>query len=251
MNFNRSHIWHCTGAIATATVVTGTFVMMSAPSTQAQDNLTTQPRIQISPQALSEIREAPFSELFDIGDSEAFAVKDQDYNAAQPAIGFFSLWGDVPSREALGVAVKYCFEDTSLARANAELVEMKLMDGETELVTIDQVTVSRAAYLNEVQPPRQSNVHTSFYYDPWYDPFYYSPFRLGVTVAPPVYTPGVNCSAGAALFDLTPVQDEIAALPEQTLNVRLLFSNGATEYWRLGGGTVSELKQLPTIAAMQ
>ena len=225
--------------------------MMSASSTWAQDNLTVGSRIQISPQALSEIREAPFSELFDIGEEEAFAVKDQDYNPAQPDIGFFSLWGDVPSREALGVAVKYCFEDTSLARANAELVELKLMDGDTELVSINQVTVSRASYLNEVQPPSRSNVHTSLYYDPWYDPFYYSPFRIGVTVAPPVYTPGVNCSAGAALFDLTPVQEEIAALPEQTLNVRLLFSNGVTEYWRLGGGTVSELKRLPTISAIQ
>jgi hypothetical protein len=31
--------------------------------------------------------------------------------------------------------------------------------------------------------------------------------------------------------------------------VRLLFSNGITEYWELGGGTVRELKRLPTIAA--
>jgi len=208
-----------------------------------------EPLLSISPQALAEIREAPFSELFDIGESVAFAVKDQDYNAAQPDIGFFSLWGDVPARDALGVAVKYCFEDLSLAAAEAELVEMKLLDGDTELVTIDQVRASQAAYRNQVQAPRQSNVYTSFYYDPWYDPFYYSPFRIGVTTAAPTYIPGVDCSTGTTLFDLTPVQAELAALPEQTLQVRLLFSNGSTEYWELGGGTVRELKRLPTIAA--
>ncbi|MEM9120126.1 MAG: hypothetical protein AAGD09_19905 [Cyanobacteria bacterium P01_F01_bin.56] len=249
MNSTSLPVWRSTGAIATITL--STLVGMSAPSALAQNNSTVAPRLQISPQALSEIREAPFSELFDIGDGEAYAIKDQDYNPAQPDIGFFSLWGDVPAKEKLGVAVRYCFGDTSLARAGAELVEMKLMDGDTELVTIDQVIVSRASYLNEVQPPRQSNVHASFYYDPWYDPFYYSPFRIGISAAPPTYIPGVDCSAGAALFDLTPVESAIAALPEQTLQVRLLFSNGSTEYWHLGGGTVSELKSLPTISAVE
>jgi hypothetical protein len=238
------------GAIATLTALTGSSPLTPtlAGVAQSSPGLTS---VDIPPSVLAEIREAPFSELFTVAEGKGYAVKDQDYNSAEPDIGFFSLWANVPEEERLGVAVKYCFEDTDLARADAELVEMQLLDGDTELVTIDQVVEARPSYLNEVRPPSSSPVRTSFYYDPFYDPFYYSPFSFGVSYAPSTYIAGVECSMGLALFDLTPVQAELAALPDKTLRVRLLFSNGATEYWGLGAGTVSALKELPTIAALQ
>jgi hypothetical protein len=40
----------------------------------------------------------------------------------------------------------------------------------------------------------------------------------------------------------------MAGLPETTLQARLLFSNGITHNWQLGGGTVRELKKLPSFA---
>ncbi len=235
--------------LAVATTVVMPFI--SAPASLAQSTSPSEPRIQISPAALAEIREAPFSEVFDIGDARAFAIKDQDYNPSEPDIGFFSLWADVPELDRFALVVKYCFDDTSLAQANAELVSVTLSDGDTQLVTIDQVIESRPSYLNEVRPPRRSNVSTSFYYNPFYDPYYYSPFRFGLSYAPPTYIPGVECSMGLAFFDLMPVQDEIATLPDTTLNARLLFSDGKTENWRLGSGTVRALKTLPTLAPLQ
>ncbi|MGF1458446.1 MAG: hypothetical protein ACFBSG_05405 [Leptolyngbyaceae cyanobacterium] len=238
------------GLAATA-IAASTVAVVTQTDAIAQSDSTEGSQLKISPAALAEIREAPFSELFIIGDNAAYAVKDQDYNPAEPDLGLFTLWGNVPARDALGVAVKYCFEDTQLAAAGAELVEMQLMDGDATLATIDEVVTSRASYLNEIRPPRVSNVSSSFYFDPFYDPFYYSPFSVGFSYAPPSYIPGVECSTGTVLFDLTPVQAEIAALPEQTLKVRLLFNNGQTEFWQLGGQTVRELKRLPTIESQQ
>ena len=228
---------------ATAMVAGGALSVnaQSAPGSSAT-------RVNISPAALAEIREAPFSQVFDIGDGEAFAVKDQDYKASEPDIGVFTLWAEVPELDRLGLVVKYCLEDTRIANANAELVEVTLSDGGRELVTIDDVVESRPAYLNQVRAPQQSNVSTSFYYNPFYDPFYYSPFRVGLSYSPPTYIPGVDCSTGLAFFDLQPVQAEMANLPETTLQARLLFSNGMTHNWQLGGGTVRELKTLPSFS---
>ncbi|MEO1070324.1 MAG: hypothetical protein AAFW95_14630, partial [Cyanobacteria bacterium J06638_6] len=73
-------------------------------------------RTNIPASVLAEIREAPFSQIFDLGDSRAFAIKDQDYKASEPDIGVFSLWADVPELDRLALAVKYCLEDTSIAR---------------------------------------------------------------------------------------------------------------------------------------
>lgn len=240
------------GAIATIAVTMAAGGLISGlPGFAQNDNTDSEFTVEILPSVLAEIREAPFSTLFTVADGEGYAVKDRDYAASEPYIGFFSLWANVPEDDLLGVAMRYCFEDTSLARANAQLVQMTLYDGDTELVTIDQVVKTEPAELNEIRPPRHSNVTTSLYYDPFYDPFYYSPFSFGVAYAPSTYIPGVECSEGSAIFNLKPVQAEIVSLPEKTLRVRLLFSNGATEYWRLGGGTVRELKKLPSLAAIQ
>lgn len=243
-------------AIGGATLPTlASLAQTPEPDLAPEADLTPEPdpdfSVEVLPAVLAEIREAPFSELFTVADGEGYAVKDQDYLSSEPYMGFFSLWANVPDQDLLGVAVRYCFEDTDLAQANAELVQMTLSDGDTPLVTIDQVVKTEAAELNEIRPPRQTNVTTSFYYDPFYDPFYYSPFSFGVSYAPSTYIPGVECSEGSALFNLAPVQAELVNLPDKTLQVRLLFSNGATEYWQLGKGTVSEMKNLPSLAAIQ
>jgi hypothetical protein len=234
-------------AIATASITVGVCSLTAVLPGVAQDE-TPEFTVDVLPSVLAEIREAPFSELFTVADGKGYAVKDQDYLASEPYMGFFSLWANVPEDALFGVAVRYCFEETELARADAELVQMTLAEGDTTLVTIDTVVSTEPAALNEIRPPRQSNVSTQFYYDPFYDPFYYSPFSFGVSYSPSTYIPGVECSEGSAIFDLDPVRTELATLPDETLQVRLLFSNGATEYWQLGGGTVRELKNLPALA---
>lgn len=216
---------------------------------QAQPNTASEMNISIPPEVLATIREGPFSQVFPLADGQAYVVKDKDYNPAEPNIGVFSLWADVPVWERLQLVIKYCVPDTSLANASASLVNLTLMDGEVSLVTIDELIEASDAQLNEIRPPRTSNVQTSLYFDPFYGPYYYSPFRLGVSYSPSTYVPAVDCSGGLARFDLKPVIDEIAQLPDQTLRMRLLFSDGSTEYWRLGNGTVSAIKQLPSVTS--
>lgn len=204
--------------------------------------------IQIPPSVLAEIREAPFSQVFSVGDEVAFGIKDQDYTPAEPTIGVFSLWADVPAWERLQMVMKYCVQNTDMAQASASLVEVKLLDGETPVAVINQVVESSHAQLSQVQPPRTSNVGTSLYYSPFYDPYYSSPFSFGVSYSPTVQLPAVDCSAGVSRFDLMPVKADLAQLPDTTLTMRLLFSDGNTEYWQLGSGTVRAIKQLPSVS---
>ena len=203
--------------------------------------------VNISPQVLAEIREAPFSELFSVANETAFGVKDKDYNPAEPTVGVFSLWADIPQRDRMQMVMKYCVENTSIARASASLVEVSLLDGEAPLVVIDEVIEAGTAEINQVQPPRTSSVGTSFYYDPFYNPYYYSPFSFGLSYSPTVQLPAVDCSAGISRFDLMPVRAALAQLPSQTLRMRLLFSDGNTEYWQLGNGTVNAIKEMPSV----
>jgi len=205
--------------------------------------------LEIPPAVLAEIREAGFSEVFSLADGAAFGVKDQDYRASEPTVGVFSLWADVPVWERLELAMKYCVENTEIARNSAQLVEVGLQDGDTTLVTIDAVVETSSASLNQVQPPRTTGAGASLYYNPFSDPYYNSAFRFGLSYSPTVRLPGVDCSAGVARFDLNPVSTAIATLPDTTLTLRLLFSDGNTEYWQLGGGTVRALKQLPSVGA--
>lgn len=202
---------------------------------------------QISPQVLAEIREAPFSEMFSVANGEAFGVKDKDYNPAEPTIGIFSLWADVPKWNRLELVMKYCVENTDIANVSGSLVEVSLLDGDETLVVIDDVVEAGMASINQVEPPRTSSVNPSFYLDPFYNPYYYSSFTFGVSYSPTIQLPAVDCSAGVSRFNLLPVSAALAQLPDSTLRMRLLFSDGSTEYWQLGGGTVSALKELPSV----
>lgn len=203
--------------------------------------------LEIPPAVLAEIREAPFSQVFPVADGQAFGVKDKDYTPSEPSIGVFTLWGDVPTEERLRLVVKYCVPNSEIAKDGATLAQVDLMDSGKILVTIDQVVQAEPAYLNEIRPAQESTVYTSFYVDPFYDPYYYNSFRLGIGYSPTTYIPAVECSTGTAVLDLMPVQDALRNLPTRTLQMRLLFSNGIVENWHLGGGTAAAIQELPTL----
>ncbi|MEL6555656.1 MAG: hypothetical protein AAFQ63_19670 [Cyanobacteria bacterium J06621_11] len=204
------------------------------------------------PEILATIREAPFSEVFtiEIPDNEpGYAIKDKDYNPNYKSVGLYTLWGDIPVLDMLQVSVFYCFRNPALA--NAQLEKMTLLDGDQELVTIDQKIVTTETEDVEVTPEHYET--DPFFTDPFDSPYwgggYYglgrSPFPTRTVRS--VYVPAENCSVGGGRFDLAPVRSEIAQLPNKTLDVRLLFSNGRTERWRLGGGTVEQMKTFPTL----
>lgn len=231
-------------SLVTSLVFTGTAVTFFPNSLNAQQSspMTEQSPEQLSPEVLEKIREAPFSELFTV--SSAYAVKDRDYKASQSQIGFFSLWADIPERDFLQVAVQYCLQDQNIADSNTYLAEIILMDGDRPVVTIDKAIKERVAQAKTVQPGRYQT--TYFVTSPFYDP-YWAPSWNNYGYARASYLPPVECSFGRSRFDLTPVIEAIAQLPNKTLNVKLLFNNGMTEKWRLGSQTVEVLKQFPTI----
>lgn len=227
-------------------LATGLAWALPLQTTYAQGNVQ-ETVLPVAPSVLAAIREAPFSEMFSVSTpnaGQAFAIKDQDFQGSNPQIGVVSLWADAPDIDLLQVALRYCLPDEAIARTDAHLVEVELrLNGQT-LVTIDQPAVSTDASLYEVEPERYvtTTVYPSTFYDPFWNPYSYStPYYTST------YSPAVNCSLGGSRLDLNPVRAELAALPNETLDMRLLFSNGMTSNWRLGRGTVSALKQLPSI----
>jgi hypothetical protein len=203
----------------------------------------------ISPSVLAEIREAPFSEVFTVADGTAFGVKDRDYNPSNPQVGVFSLWADIPQESRLEVVVKYCVLNLDIARNNSSLVQISLLSGDDTQLIIDQVLESGTAETSEVRPPQTVNGVSSsaYYYDPFFNPYFTSPYAIGITYSPPITLSGVDCSAGATRFDLAPVRAALQALPTETLRMELLFSDGNIERWNLGSGTVGAVKSLPSL----
>ncbi|MEN8446135.1 MAG: hypothetical protein ABG776_14105 [Cyanobacteria bacterium J06555_13] len=205
------------------------------------------------PEILATIREAPFSEVFtiEIPDGEpGYAIKDKDFNPRYKGVGLYTLWGDVPELDILHVSVFYCFRNRALA--NAQLEKITLFDGDTELVTIDQKIVTTQAQDVEVTPERYET--TTFFSDPFNSPYWGGGYyggnrrsRFPTRTIESVYVPAENCSVGGSRFDLLPVRDAIAQLPNKTLGVRMLFNNGRVENWRLGGGTVEKMKSFPSL----
>ena len=59
--------------------------------------------------------------------------------------------------------------------------------------------------------------------------------------------PTVTCNAGSNQFDLTKLASAIAQLPNRTLQVKLVFSNGEIQNWHLGKATVQAIKNLLAI----
>lgn len=221
--------------IAVYSLICGTAVLQSTPG-KAQD---------LSPLVLSEIREAPFSRVFSFDSGAGYAVKDRDYDASESKIGFFSLWGDIPSQNRFGVAVQYCVSDQSIADDNLYLAEMVLLDKDQPLVTINQPIKARTARLKTVESAQYIPAF-AFVDEPFYDPFW-NPYNDYFAYAPATYLPPVACSHGSSRFDLSSVKQQIAQLPDRTLQVKLIFNNGITQNWQLGKRTVKALKELPAI----
>ncbi|MEM8612968.1 MAG: hypothetical protein AAGF93_13190 [Cyanobacteria bacterium P01_H01_bin.105] len=194
-------------------------------------------------EGLAVIREAPLSERFIIpvqDGIEVYAIKDKDFDPNYDKVGFYSLWGSLPDYGMLQMSVFYCFRNPAIA--GAELEKVTLMDDDEVLLTIDQKFVTTEAESVELISEHYETIQ---YADPFFDPFWGTVGRVPYGVTRNVYVPAVDCSVGGGRFDLIPVRDKIADFPNKTLDVRLLFSNGVVENWRLGKGTVREIKALP------
>ncbi len=207
-----------------------------------------QPPVQAVPTTATSISKAPYSRVFFTG--SAYAVKDHDFKGDNPALGFSTLWIENPDRSRFHVGVRYCLPDQSLADRGTSLTSIVLMNNDQPLVTIDRrikATSAQQKFLQtgysyqEIDPFWENN---QFYngIDPLWgnlDNFGYNDESL--------YRNPVTCSAGSSRFDISQLADAIAQLPNKTLQVKLVFSDGATSNWRLGDKTVRALKDLLTI----
>jgi len=248
-HFQRKFTGNLAKSFIVTFIATSLAIGVKQLSVHSQGNLQETILPGVAPSVLTAIREAPYSETFRIDTPKAgvaFGIKDRDYKASNDEISVLSLWADAPEIELLQVALRYCLPEQKLALSNAYLVEIQLSLKDELLVTIDQPAVSTRAALYEVAPARYVPNDYVYAYNAYRDSFW-NPYSYITSYRTSTYVPAVNCSLGGSRFDLNPVKDAIATLPNQTLNMRLVFSNGMTADWRLGKGTVAALKELPTI----
>lgn len=261
MTFPFSQLTNSIGlkSIATKCFTTGLMLALVQAPVAAQSN-DQQVRDKIAPgitaRELASIREAPYSKIFSstsASGAPTFGLKDRDYNPGESKMGVFTLWADVPESEFFGVLVRYCVPDTSIAQDGAYLSEMSLIDNGETLLSLTANSAATVAKSEEVQAAQQV-----VYSDPFYDPYFSSwggysrrsrNFYRRSWYRPTIaeYIPAVNCSSGGNRFDLSEVKNEIRRLPEKTLQMKMLFSNGVVENWQLGKGTIAEMKKLPTL----
>lgn len=189
------------------------------------------------------VKQAPFSQVFFTG--SVYAVKDKDYEPSEPSIGFFSLWSANPANNQLLVTARYCLPTYSLTAANAHLSAIALLDKKQTLVTIDQSIEENLAHLREIQPGFTIPSHG--FGDPFDDQFL-NPLDENFDYAfGGIHQPAVACSSGSNRFDLTRLADALSRLPNQTIQVKLVFSDGETQNWHLGKATVKAIKDLVSI----
>ncbi|MBV9387696.1 MAG: hypothetical protein JOZ78_14845 [Chroococcidiopsidaceae cyanobacterium CP_BM_ER_R8_30] len=188
------------------------------------------------------LKQAPFSRVFFTG--SVYAVKDKDYEPSEPSFGFFSLWSVNPTDNQLLVAARYCLPTNSLSAASARLSAITLLDKKQPLLTIDQSIAENPAQLREIQPGYNTPSHG--FGDPFDDQFL-NPLDENFDYAFGVHLPAVTCSAGSDRFNLTKLTDALAQLPNKTLQVKLVFSDGETQNWHLGKETVKAIKDLLAI----
>ena len=195
------------------------------------------------PTTTTSIKKAPFSQVFFTG--SVYAVKDKDYESSEPFIGFFSFWSENPTNNHLLVSVRYCLPADSLTEANTGLTAIALLQNNHPLVTINQSVAENPARLILVRPGYYSPSHG--FGDPFDDQFL-NPldenldYNLGG-----IRIPTVTCNAGSNKFDLTKLAGAIAQLPNRTLQVKLMFSDGKSQNWHLGKATVQAIKDLVVI----
>ncbi|ELR98280.1 hypothetical protein [Gloeocapsa sp. PCC 73106] len=204
----------------------------------------------IAPSVLAEIRKAPFSQLFTVEDFDgdrAYVIKDRDFKGSNSDFNVITLWGDVPDRDIFQVIIRYCLNNRDLAGEQASLTQLIIADGEEILLDLTNPVAATRANFRQLS---SSQVFVRSRNDPFGDPFM-NPFQFHGTTTMATYVPPVECSFGGSRFDLSEVREAIANLPDKTLDLRLFFSNGVVETWRLGRGTVQQLQQLPTILHRQ
>ena len=209
----------------------------------------------ITARELATIREAPYSKIFsstDANGNPTYGIKDRDYEPSQSKMGIFTLWADVADSGFLGVLVRYCVPNRTIAKDKAYLAEIELRDRGQTLLTLKDNQAATAAAVEEVEPAQRI-----IYSDPFYDPYFYSYGYYGnrrrAFLPPPVvasYIPAVKCSLGGNRFDLSELKEQVRSLPHETLQMRLLFSNGIVENWNLGGKTIAEIKRLPSMTGV-
>lgn len=184
-------------------------------------------------------QQGPYSVVLQTGAAQV--LRDRDYNPQFQAQGLFTTWIQQPE-QGLQVRARYCLsEELSLADAPpATLVGIDLMAAGQVLIALRQPLGASPVQREEIRPG---------YYEYPMLPTYRGSRGFGHTsyfgaVSRPVFRPPAFCLAGSASFQFDHLAQSFAALPAQTLDVRLIFSTGETSAWRLGEGTVQELKKL-------
>ncbi|MEM9538443.1 MAG: hypothetical protein AAGA60_02910 [Cyanobacteria bacterium P01_E01_bin.42] len=242
--------WKMGAGVAIALLGWGLGASIQSASAHTQNDIETellQEVLSLESNVLTTIRKAPYSQLFSLTLDESitgYGVKDRDFNARYNDVGFYSFWGDIPEQNFLQAAVFYCFRNPDLVGATLE--KAILMAGDRPLVTLEQKAIATPAQTVEVVPERYEPIADPFY-DPFWEPIYHRRGHWYNQRIRTIRVSAVECSMGGTRFDLLPVKAAIAQLPEETLEVQLIFSNGLVENWRLGRKTVEQLKNLPTL----
>lgn len=187
---------------------------------------------------------APYNQLVRSG--RLYLVKDRDFDREWPQQGIRTAWLYVPPRDEapdrLELRADYCLKGLAAATTNTYLQRIDLIEGERVLVSMEDGIGAQAAadpvlapqaYAQNPYDTRQvaSGV---FVYPPRY--YYSYPF--------PTYHLNEDCASDLAGFDLAPIANALARLPEKSLGLRLHFSNGLVSNWGINGTTIQALKRL-------
>jgi hypothetical protein len=128
--------------------------------------------------------------------------------------------------------------------SSASRTKLVLLNNNQPLITIDQPTKANPSYQRVVQSA--TVVPGLGFWDPdtyWGNDAFWDgiddPFWADAATFP-----SVSCNAGSSRFNIAPLASAIDQLPPQTLQMKLVFSNGATSQWKLGQKTVQALKNL-------
>lgn len=191
------------------------------------------------------IKQAPYSQVFRTG--SVYAVRDHDYKGSQPQIGVSTLWSKNPANGTLLLGVRYCVPESVMVGSSAPLAKLVLLKNDQPLVTFDQPVKATPSYQRVVQ---SASTVPGFGF--WDSDTYWGNGAFWDGIDEPFWSdavtlPSVTCSAGSSRFDVASLASALAQLPPQTLQMKLVFSNGATSQWRLGQKTVQALKNLLTV----
>ncbi len=185
-----------------------------------------------------------YSQLYRSGTT--YLIRDKDYNPDLSQFGLFTTWQYRP-RGQFQVRAQYCQGDLWSGDAPT-LTEMNLLKAGRPLVQLTTIVAAIPAGREVVRPEFYSpgfRTFSPYSYGSRYSLF--GGFNTYNTYSAPIYRPAVNCTMGSTVFDLTPIAAALQQLPQETLEVQLIFNNGEIRQWHLGRGTVEALKQLSIV----